>query len=116
MLLAMNEPSLRKFVRSVEPGGWCSSTAEKFPRIATGATLCALWHSPFTELADELGATKVGNIVMLGALLEVAQVVDDEHVDAALVRNVKSARWLELDRKALVAGKQAARRVLSAVV
>jgi Pyruvate/2-oxoacid:ferredoxin oxidoreductase gamma subunit len=58
----------------------------------------------------------VGNIVTLGALMEVAQLVGDEQVDAALAHTVKSARWLEFDRKALVAGKQAARQALQTAV
>ena len=115
VLIALNEPSLRKFVHTVEPGGWVFYNADTLPEDCRRDDVNFL-NVSFTQIADELGDTRVGNIVTLGALMEVAQVVDDEHVDAALVRNVKSARWLELDRKAVVAGKQAARRVLSAVV
>jgi Pyruvate/2-oxoacid:ferredoxin oxidoreductase gamma subunit len=68
----------------------------------------------FTQIADGIGDPRVGNIVTLGALMQVAQIVGDEQVDAALAHTVKSARWLELDRKALVAGKQAARQAFQA--
>jgi Pyruvate/2-oxoacid:ferredoxin oxidoreductase gamma subunit len=111
VLLALNEPSLRKFVHTVEPGGWVFYNADTLPEDCRRDDVNFLTR-PFTKIADELGDTRVGNIVTLGALMEVAQVVDDEQVDAALAHAVKSARWLELDRKALVAGKQAARQAL----
>ena len=41
---------------------------------------------PFTQLADEVGATKVGNIVMLGALLEATGILEEDRVVAALKR------------------------------
>jgi 2-oxoisovalerate ferredoxin oxidoreductase beta subunit len=111
VLLALNEPSLRKFVHTVEPGGWVFYNADTLPEDCRRDDVNFLTR-PFTKIADELGDTRVGNIVTLGALMEVAQVVDDEQVDAALAHTVKSARWLELDRKALVAGKHAARQAL----
>jgi Pyruvate/2-oxoacid:ferredoxin oxidoreductase gamma subunit len=115
VLIALNEPSLRKFVHTVEPGGWVFYNADTLPEDCRRDDVNFITVS-FTKIADELGDTRVGNIVTLGALMEVAQVVDDEQVDAALVRNVKSARWLDLDRQALIAGKQAARRAMPAVV
>jgi Pyruvate/2-oxoacid:ferredoxin oxidoreductase gamma subunit len=62
---------------------------------------------PFTELADQLGEPRAGNMVMLGALLESIRVLSQEHVFQALARLVKSARWLEIDRKALLRGRKA---------
>ena len=114
VLLALNEPSLRKFVHTVEPGGWVLYNADALPDDCCRDDVNFLTRS-FTRIADELGDARAGNIVTLGALMEVAQVVDDQQVDAALAHTVKSARWLELDRKALVAGKQAARRGMPVV-
>ncbi len=62
---------------------------------------------PFTELADRLGEPRAGNIVMLGALLEAAGVLDERWIESALHRLVKGERWLELDRKALALGREA---------
>ena len=53
---------------------------ERRRRIASGAT-CAVLARPFTEIADGLGASKVANIVMLGALLETTALLDQERVD-----------------------------------
>jgi Pyruvate/2-oxoacid:ferredoxin oxidoreductase gamma subunit len=60
---------------------------------------------PFTRLADELGATKVGNIVMLGALLEATGMMEQDRVVGALKRLV-SPRFFELDLAALARGRQ----------
>jgi len=91
------------------PAAGCSTTPPRCPKIAA-ATTCASWSRLSPKIADELGDSRVGNIVTLGALLEVAGVVDAAQIDAALVRTVKSARWLEFDRKALTAGRDAARQ------
>ena len=113
VLVALNEPSLRKFVHTVEPGGWVLYNADTLPEDCRRDDVNSLTVS-FTQIADGIGDPRVGNIVTLGALMQVAQIVGDEQVDAALAHTVKSARWLELDRKALVAGKQAARQAFQA--
>jgi len=109
VLIALNEPSLRKFIHAVQPDGWVLYNATELPEDCRRDDVHYL-VAPFTKIADGLGDTRVGNIVTLGALLEVADVVGDDQIDAALVRTVKSARWLELDRKAIIAGRNAARQ------
>ena len=109
VLIALNEPSQRKFIHTVQPGGWVLYNAAALPEDCRRDDVRFL-VAPFTKIADELGDSRVGNIVTLGALLEVAGVVDAAQIDAALVRTVKSARWLEFDRKALTAGRDAARQ------
>jgi Pyruvate/2-oxoacid:ferredoxin oxidoreductase gamma subunit len=49
---------------------------------------------------------------MLGALLEAAGQLPAAAIDRALEMHVKSARWLELDRRALELGREAARKEL----
>ena len=73
-------------------------------RIACGAT-CAWWRCRSPQLADELGATKVGNIVMLGALLEATGMLEQDRVVGALKRLV-SPRFFELDLAALARGRE----------
>jgi 2-oxoisovalerate ferredoxin oxidoreductase beta subunit len=109
VLLAMNEPSLHKFHDSVEPGGWVLYNADSLPAgFATRSDLRYL-TLPYTKLADRLGEPRVGNIVMLGALLEVTNLLTPESVDLALRKHVKTERWLSLDRRAIAAGRDAAR-------
>jgi len=60
---------------------------------------------PFTQVAHELGNLRACNMVMLGALLEIASALPQSSVDAALRRLVKNAIWLALDQRALERGR-----------
>ena len=87
VLVAMNEPSLRKFDASVRPGGWVIYNGDTFPADCERPEVHVL-AMPFTRLADELGDARAGNMVMLGALLEIADVLPQASIDAALRRLV----------------------------
>ena len=109
VLLALNEPSLRKFLPAVEPGGILFYNGDALPEDCFRADVRML-VLPFTRLGDELGSSKVGNIVMLGALLEAASPLEPEPVTSALRRLVKSDRWFQLDLAALERGREEVRK------
>ncbi len=111
VLVAMNEPSLRKFDRSVRTGGWVIYNGDAFPAdcVRDGVMVLA---APFTRLADELGDKRAANMIMLGALLEIAGVLPQASIDAALRRLVKNPRWVELDERALGRGRELYRQSL----
>jgi len=111
VLLALNEPSLRKFIDTVQPGGWVLYNGTALPDDCRRADVQAI-VLPFTKLADELGTAKAGNVVMLGALLEATGMLAQEPVIAALRKLVKSPRWLDIDLAALARGQEAARKEL----
>ncbi len=104
-LVAMNEPSLRKFDLSVKPGGWVIYNGETFPPECERKDVNVLALN-FTQAADELGDARAANMVMLGALLEITGALAQPHIDAALKRLVKSQRWYELDERALARGRE----------
>lgn len=104
VLLALNEPSLRKFLHTVEPGGWAIYNGPALPEDLAAPEGVRVLALPCAELADGLGASRVGNIVMLGALLEATRCLPEEAIDHALQAIVKSERWLALDRKAIHLG------------
>jgi 2-oxoisovalerate ferredoxin oxidoreductase beta subunit len=108
VLLALNEPSLRKFIGTVQPGGWViyNGTAVPDDCARTDVRTIAL---PFSDIGDELGAAKAANIVMLGALLEATNMLTEEQVTAALRKLVKSERWIEIDLAAMGRGRHEAR-------
>jgi len=108
VLLALNEPSLRKFVFTVVPGGWVLYNGSELPEDCRRDDLSFLVR-PFAELADALGEARAANIVMLGALLQLTGLLGEDEVLATLERLVKSERWLEIDRRALLRGREAAR-------
>ena len=105
MLLAMNEPSLKKFVDTVQPGGWILYNGEAIPDDCKRNDVRALAF-PFTQIADHLGEPRVANMVILGALLEITGVLPQASVDAALHRLVKHTKWLAIDERALARGRE----------
>jgi len=105
ILMALNEPALRKFLPAVEPGGWVLYNGRCLPADIARPDVNFIVQ-PFTELGDQLGDARAGNVVMLGALLEAADLMNERYIDAALARLVKSEGWLAIDRKALARGKE----------
>ena len=112
VLVAMNEPSLRKFDQSVRAGGWIIYDGDEFPADCACDDVHVL-AAPFTRLADELGDKRAANMVMLGALLEIAGALPQASIDAALRRLVKNPRWVELDERAMARGRELYRESLA---
>jgi 2-oxoisovalerate ferredoxin oxidoreductase beta subunit len=112
VLLAMNEPSLRKFLPTLEEGGIVLYNGSEVPPGCARPDV-RLLTIPCTRIADELGASKVANIVMLGALLEATGVLENDRVIAALQRLVKNPRFFELDVTALARGREELRQAQS---
>ena len=100
----MNEISLRKFAAEVAPGGLILYNNERLPEdfaLPQARVLCI----PASAMADKLGSTKVTNIVMMGALLEETECLSSDTAMKVLEAKVKNQALLELDRKALDAGR-----------
>jgi Pyruvate/2-oxoacid:ferredoxin oxidoreductase gamma subunit len=89
----------------VPAGGWILYNGEEFPADCQQPGVQVL-ACPFTEIADALGNPRAGNMVMLGALLELTGVLRDVNIDAALKRLVKNPRWTELNRRAIERGRE----------
>jgi 2-oxoisovalerate ferredoxin oxidoreductase beta subunit len=104
-LLAMNEPSLRKFDLSVKPGGWVIYNGSQFPEDCKRADLNVL-ALDFTKAADDLGDSRAANMVMLGALLEISNALPQASIDSGLRRLVQPGKWYELDERALARGRE----------
>jgi Pyruvate/2-oxoacid:ferredoxin oxidoreductase gamma subunit len=101
VLIAMNEPSLRKFAAMVAPGGVILYNGTSLPRdikLEKTRVLCV----PASEIADSIGTAKV---VMLGALLEETECLPSETAVAVLEASVKNPKMLEMDKKAIEAGR-----------
>jgi Pyruvate/2-oxoacid:ferredoxin oxidoreductase gamma subunit len=107
VLLAMNEPSLRKFLASAAAGAWVLYNGAALPE-GCGRADVNVMAQPFTQVADELGDAKAANMVMLGAMLRLTGVLSNEAIGGVLERFVKNERWLEIDRRALARGGQLA--------
>jgi Pyruvate/2-oxoacid:ferredoxin oxidoreductase gamma subunit len=92
-------------VKDVPPGSWILYNGETFPADCEQKDVHVL-ACDFMQIADKMGSARAGNMVMLGALLEVTEVLQKANVEAALQRLVKSARWMELDKNAIERGRQ----------
>jgi len=110
VLLALNEPSLRKFLPAMEPGGIVLYNGAAVPDDCTRADL-RIVALPFTKIADEIGLAKVANMVVLGALLEATDLLDIEQVTRALRKLIHNDRYYEMDLQALERGQDEVRRV-----
>ena len=104
VLVAMNEFSLRKFAPEVVSGGIILYNGASIPADFTAPEVQVL-AIPAAEIADKLGSTKAANIVMMGALLEETECLAPGTALSVLEDKVKKVNLLEIDRKALTAGR-----------
>jgi 2-oxoisovalerate ferredoxin oxidoreductase beta subunit len=104
VLIAMNEISLRKFASEVAPDGMIIYAREHLPEdfvVPNAQVICI----PASEIADKLGSAKVANVVVMGALLEETECLSAATAMNVLEAKVKNPTLLDLDRKALEAGR-----------
>src|SRR5271167_1218795 len=104
VLVAMNEFSLRKFAHEVVSGGVILYNGESIPADFSAPEVQVV-AIPAAEIADKLGSAKAANIVMMGALLEETECLASGTALSVLEDKVKKLDLLEIDRKALAAGR-----------
>jgi len=104
VLIAMNEISLRKFAPLVAERGLIlyNGAAPPTDFVAPEARLASI---PASDIADKLGFPKAANIVLLGALLEETGLLEPATALAAIAAKVKKPELVEINRKALDAGR-----------
>ena len=106
VLIAMNLPSLQKYVDTVVPGGqiYVDSTLidAKVER-----TDVEVFYIPATQMAKDNGIATLANMIIVGHLLEHNSELDFNGVDAVVNKLVppKKAALIELNMKALQLGK-----------
>ncbi len=103
-VIAFNEPSVEKFVGELLPGGLMMLNSSMVT-AKPSRTDIRIVEVPVTDAAREVGNPKVANMVMLGAYLQVTGAVNDESVLCALAEHGLRADLIELNRKALQAGR-----------
>jgi len=107
ILVAMNRPSLEKFIGSVVPGGTVivDSSIIDLKIERTDVTVCEL---PATELAETNSLKGLGNMVLVGRLNQVCNILSTEGLDKGIVKSVpaKKPEMLEFNRKAVGLGRE----------
>lgn len=113
-VIIMNQPSLDKFEDQVVPGGVMIVNSSLCTRPARRKDLTVV-SIPTTEIALELGNTKIANIVALGAFLELTGAVKFESVEAALKKVLPEHRHnlIPLNKQALEKGAEFARKQMA---
>ncbi|MDD3919929.1 MAG: 2-oxoacid:acceptor oxidoreductase family protein [Eubacteriales bacterium] len=108
VLMVMNNPSLDKYEDEVEPGGsiFVDSTLVGRKVRRTDVTVC---YVPATQMARDMDAPGLANMVLLGALVEKTGCVEESGLEAGLKKAIpaKKADMLAANKKALEAGKAA---------
>ncbi len=103
VLIAMNRPSLEKFENDVQQGGiimYDNSLIDVDP----GRKDVEILPVPATKMADELGNTRIANMIALGALMGYTGLMSRETLYESLHAAIKRKRFLEINRKAIDKG------------
>jgi 2-oxoglutarate ferredoxin oxidoreductase subunit gamma len=106
ILIVLNRPSLERFESRVRPGGLVIYDTTLVTRSPARADVEAI-GLPATDLATAVGAPRVANVVLLGALLTHTSVVSTEAVLAALGEMVADAAARTWNAAALEQGRLA---------
>ena len=107
LLLAMNQAACDTYFLDLKPKGLLVVDATLVDQVPTSRVVAI----SFTQIArKEVGKQFVANIVGLGAVGYLAQVVSLKSLEAALIARVPKGTE-EMNRKALHAGIKAARKV-----
>ena len=106
VLIAMNRPSLQKYMGTVAPGGqiYVDSTLieEKVTR-----TDVSVFYIPATQMARDAQIPSLANMILIGHLLQNNSELSFNGTEAAVSKLVppKKAGLVELNMKALTLGK-----------
>ncbi len=114
VLVAMNQPSLERFLPTVRPGGRVLYEASIPLEVKPPAGVTVLAF-PAMRIAGDLGVPKAANTALLGALMELGWVeVPEEHVLASLDDSFAAKpKLVDVNRKVYATARAWAREHLS---
>ena len=106
VLVAMNLPSLQKYVDSVVPGGQIYVDSALISEKVT-RTDVEVYYIPATQMAKDNGMASLANMIIMGHLLQHNSELSFEGTEAVVADLVppKKAALVELNMKALLMGK-----------
>ena len=110
VIVAMNLPSLIKFEDKVKPGGLLVINRSLIDRKAERTDIQVVYCDA-NQIAEAVGNPKGANVAILGAVMAKEPIVEfDKMVEAIRIElGERKARFLEGNKKALIAGMEAAK-------
>ena len=107
VLIAMNLPSLQKYINTVVPGGQVYVDSSLIDEKVT-RTDVEVFYIPATQMAKDEGIASLANMIIIGSLLENNSELSFEGTEAVVAKLVppKKAALVELNMKALMLGKE----------
>jgi len=105
VLVAMNRPSLDKFIGDVEPGGVVLLDSSLID-VKVEREDISVHYVPASKLAEENGLKGLANIILVGKLFKEVGFCSAETLDAALQKCIpaRKASMLDFNRKAIEIG------------
>lgn len=103
--IVMNLPSLQKYEPLVQPGGLLIINSSLIPAEATRTDI-RVERAPASDIAAELGDTRMSNMVLVGALTGACGILPLAAVESALENHVsgRARRLLAQNKEALHRG------------
>ena len=107
VLIAMNLPSLQKYVDTVVPGGQIYVDSALID-VKVERTDVQVFYIPATQMARDAGISTLANMIIMGHLLQNHPELSFAGTDAVVSQLVpaKKAALVELNMKALTLGKE----------
>ena len=107
VLIAMNLPSLQKYVDTVVPGGQIYLDSALID-AKVERTDVEVFYIPATQMAKDEGIATLANMILIGSVLQNNPELSFEGTDAVVSKLVppKKAALVELNMKALSLGKE----------
>ena len=107
VLIAMNLPSLQKYVDTVAPGGQIYLDSSLVD-VKVERDDVEVFYIPASQMARDNGIATLANMIIIGALLENHSELSFEGVDTVVEKLVpaKKAALVELNKKALCLGRE----------
>jgi 2-oxoisovalerate ferredoxin oxidoreductase beta subunit len=103
VLVAMNRPSLEKFEKDVQEGGLIIYDSSLID-IKPSRSDVEIIDIPATKIADELGNTRIANMVILGALVGYTNILHKDTLIATLNHIISRKRLIDINKKAVEKG------------
>jgi 2-oxoglutarate ferredoxin oxidoreductase subunit gamma len=106
VLMVMNNPSLDKYEDLVQPGGKIFLDSSLITRKVK-RTDVTCFYVPATQMAKDMGAPGLANMILLGTLVRETGCMADDKLEAGLRKVVpaRKADMIDLNLKALQLGK-----------